>query len=76
MELTCPKCQNEIEYGGIQKQNYHCDACAGDFKLHAACDKCGDKLELLQACGAANLWCNSCNELKSKSTAIYTLQPL
>lgn len=73
MDLKCPKCANEIEYEGIQKQNYHCDACGADLKLHAACDKCGDELELLQACGAANLWCNKCNELKSKSTAIYTL---
>ena len=76
MELKCPKCDHEIEYGGIQKKQYHCDNCGGDFQIHAACDKCGDELELLQACGAANLWCNKCNELKGKSNAIYTLKEM
>lgn len=76
MELQCPKCDNKLEFEGIQKKIYHCVACNGDFKLHTACDKCNDKLELLQACGAANLWCHTCNELKSKSTAKYSLQEI
>ena len=74
MELQCPKCQKEIEFAGIQQQIYHCPECACELKIHAECNKCGEQLELLQACGAANLWCNKCNELKSKSTAIYSLQ--
>lgn len=73
MDLTCPKCGQSIENGGIQKKNYRCESCETDFQLQANCEKCGDKLTLLQACGAANLWCNSCNELKSKSAAIYSL---
>ena len=76
MTLTCPECGQSIEYGGIQKKNYHCDGCESDYQLQADCEKCGDQLELLQACGAANLWCNTCNELKSKSTAIYSLQAI
>jgi len=74
MELQCPKCAHELESSGIQKR--HCPACNSDFKLHAACEKCGDELERLAACGAVNFWCNKCNELKSKSTAIYTLQEI
>ncbi|WP_372880167.1 zinc ribbon domain-containing protein [Psychromonas sp.] len=71
MQLLCPKCNHEVVSSGAQKR--HCPACDSNFKLHAACDKCGDELERLQACGAVNFWCNKCNELKSKSTAIYTL---
>ncbi|MFT6140407.1 MAG: tRNA(Ile2) C34 agmatinyltransferase TiaS [Psychromonas sp.] len=73
MVLTCPKCGHEIESNGIQKQHYHCDACSSDLKFNLRCDQCGSQLELLQACGAANLWCVKCNELKSKSSAIYSL---
>jgi peptide subunit release factor 1 (eRF1) len=76
MELTCPKCHQKFVDVSIQKQNYHCSACNSDFKLHFTCDKCGDELELLQACGAANLWCNRCNELKSKSSSPYTLKEI
>ncbi|WP_019615001.1 zinc ribbon domain-containing protein [Psychromonas ossibalaenae] len=74
MELQCPKCTGELARSGVLKRR--CEACDSDFKLHAACDKCGDELERLQACGAVNFWCHSCNELKSKSTAVYTLQEI
>ena len=74
MELACPKCHQNIEGGSVQKQKYHCAACNSDFELHFTCDKCGDKLTLLQACGATNLWCDKCNELKSKSSSPYTLK--
>ncbi|ABM03009.1 conserved hypothetical protein [Psychromonas ingrahamii 37] len=73
MALKCPKCAYEIESKGIQKQHYYCDACDSDLKLHLLCEQCGSQLALLQACGAANLWCEQCNELKSKSSAIYSL---
>jgi tRNA(Ile2) C34 agmatinyltransferase TiaS len=73
MALKCPKCAHKIESEGIQKQNYHCDACSSDLKLHLLCDQCGAQLALLQACGAASLWCHRCNELKNKSSAIYSL---
>lgn len=74
MELPCPKCNHELQRVGVQKR--HCPACNSDFKLHFTCDKCGEKLEVLQACGAANLWCNKCNELKSKSSSPYLLEEI
>ena len=74
MELQCPKCDHELQRSGIQKR--HCPACNSDFELHAACETCGDELQRLQACGAVNFWCDKCNELKSKKTAVYTLQEL
>ncbi|MFT6986983.1 MAG: hypothetical protein ACJAT7_002833 [Psychromonas sp.] len=74
MQLQCPKCNHELARSSTLKA--HCPACDCDFKLDAACDKCGSQLELLQACGATNLWCDKCNELKSKSTAVYSVKPL
>lgn len=73
MQLYCPRCNHELERVSTLKA--HCPECDYNFALQSRCDKCGDELELLQACGAANLWCHSCNELKSKSAAIYTVQP-
>lgn len=71
IELKCPKCKHELVRSGVQKR--YCASCDVHFKLNAACEKCGDQLERLQACGAVNFWCNTCNELKSKKTAIYSL---
>ena len=72
MELNCPKCNGEVVRSGDFKR--HCDACDIDFEIHIACKDCGEQLERLKACGAVSFWCNKCNELKSKSTAIYTLK--
>lgn len=72
MEINCPKCNEELVRSGELKR--HCDACDSDFTLHVTCNECGDELERLKACGAVNFWCNQCNELKSKSSAVYTLQ--
>lgn len=74
MQLNCPKCENELARSGELKR--HCDSCGSDFELHVTCNECGEQLERLKACGAVNLWCNKCNELKSKSTALYTLKKL
>lgn len=72
MQLNCPKCEAELTRSGELKR--HCEACDSNFELHVACNECGDQLERLKACGAVNFWCNNCNELKSKSTAVYTLK--
>ena len=72
MQLLCPKCQSEVVRSGELKR--HCDSCDSDFLLHIACNECGQELERLKACGAVNFWCEQCNELKSKSSAIYTLK--
>ncbi|PKG40416.1 zinc ribbon domain-containing protein [Psychromonas sp. Urea-02u-13] len=72
MELNCPKCEHELDRSGELKR--HCESCNSDFKLFIACHECGDEIERLKACGAVSFWCNSCNELKSKSSAIYTLK--
>lgn len=72
MELECPKCAHALIRSGELKRR--CESCQGDFKLHIACNECGDEIERLKACGAVSFWCNNCNELKSKSSAVYTLQ--
>ncbi len=74
MQLQCPECQQELQRSGVLQRR--CESCQIDYKLHANCDKCGELLERLAACGAVNYWCNSCNELKSKSTAIYSLHKI
>jgi len=72
MELQCPKCEHELVRSGELQR--HCESCKSDFKLHITCSTCGDEIERLKACGAVSFWCNECNEMKSKSSAVYTLQ--
>lgn len=72
MELACPECNKALVRSGKLKR--HCEACNIDFNIQVACNKCGSQLERLAACGAVSFWCNQCNELKSKSSSIYSLQ--
>jgi len=69
--LTCPKCHLELERSGELQR--HCQHCDSHFLIKITCHQCGDELQRLKACGAVNFWCDSCNELKSKSTAVYNL---
>ena len=69
-ENHCPKCNNELAWQGL----YHCEPCDVDFEKVGFCPDCEAKLEKLQACGAANYFCNSCNELKSKSRLRFEFQ--
>lgn len=71
-ENCCPSCNQELEWTG----KYHCTACQSDYKKVGFCPDCDAELEKLQACGAANYFCNSCNELKSKSRVRFEFQPL
>ncbi|TOF43917.1 DNA ligase, partial [Vibrio parahaemolyticus] len=50
--------------------------CESDFKKVGFCPDCGAELEKLQACGAANYFCNTCNELKSKSRVRFEFQKI
>ncbi|MGF1752817.1 zinc ribbon domain-containing protein [Vibrio makurazakiensis] len=63
-ENTCPECKAELIWDG----GYLCEACQCHYTKVGLCPDCDSELEKLQACGAANYFCNSdCNELKSKS---------
>ncbi|WP_104028540.1 zinc ribbon domain-containing protein [Vibrio jasicida] len=66
----CPTCDIELEWTG----QYHCNQCESDYKKVGFCPDCDTELEKLQACGAANYFCNSCNELKSKSRVRFEFQ--
>jgi len=72
MELHCPQCEQTLQHSGDLKRR--CEPCNSDFKLLITCSECGDEIERLRACGAVSFWCNSCNELKSKASAIYILK--
>ncbi len=61
----CPQCDKELEW---DRDGYLCPTCHVKYKKLAYCPKCDSELEKLQACGAASYFCNTCNELKSKST--------
>ncbi|HCM1321500.1 TPA: zinc ribbon domain-containing protein [Vibrio parahaemolyticus] len=63
----CPDCEVELEWTG---------QCESDFKKVGFCPDCGAELEKLQACGAANYFCNTCNELKSKSRVRFEFQKI
>lgn len=71
MQLNCPKCQSELERSGELKR--HCPECDSNFTLNVECPQCNKPVQRLKACGAVSLWCETCNELKSKSTAVYRL---
>ncbi|WP_075763669.1 zinc ribbon domain-containing protein [Photobacterium proteolyticum] len=63
-ENRCPACQDELNWKDGQ---YYCDTCQHPVRKRAFCPDCDSELEKLQACGSASYFCNSCNELKSKS---------
>jgi hypothetical protein len=71
MQLHCPNCQSELTRSGESMR--HCEHCHSDFLLNISCPQCEQPLARLKACGAVNFWCNECNELKSKSKAVYSL---
>ncbi|MEJ6079057.1 zinc ribbon domain-containing protein [Vibrio sp. 1-Bac 57] len=71
MQLSCPDCESELANSGELKR--HCPSCNSDFVVNVCCRECGQPLQRLKACGAVSFWCDHCNELKSKSTAIYNL---
>ena len=58
-ENNCPVCEDELEWTG----KYHCSACDENYIKVGFCPDCEAELEKLQACGAANYFCNNCNEL-------------
>ncbi|CAH0532871.1 hypothetical protein VST7929_00718 [Vibrio stylophorae] len=61
---TCPQCESQLRRETASE--YYCDFCQLTFIRHCHCNVCGAELERLNACGAANYFCNQCNELKSK----------
>ncbi|MEL0629882.1 zinc ribbon domain-containing protein [Psychromonas aquatilis] len=71
MDLHCPHCDNKLERNA--ELTRFCPACHEHYDIKIDCDQCGGPLQRLKACGAVNLWCDSCNELKSKSNALYRL---
>ncbi|WP_159738655.1 zinc ribbon domain-containing protein [Vibrio atypicus] len=71
-ENHCPECQQELEWQG----HYHCSQCDEGYKKVGFCPDCDTALEKLQACGAASYFCNSCNELKSKSRVRFEFQKI
>lgn len=62
---TCPVCGAEMNKNN-RTGDYYCETCEKTFVKRANCDKCGNEAELLASCGAAQFFCNHCNELKSK----------
>lgn len=69
-ENNCPSCSSKLEWDG----QYYCADCAQHYKKIGFCPDCDAEMEKLQACGSASYFCNSCNELKSKSRARFEFQ--
>ncbi|PSW19659.1 DNA ligase [Photobacterium sanctipauli] len=71
---TCPECSSELAWKDDQ---YYCDYCQSGVKKKALCPDCHAETEKLLACGSASYFCNSCNELKSKSRVeiVFEMQP-
>ena len=71
MELQCPQCEYLLQRTAELKR--HCKRCRSNYRIVISCNTCGDEIKRLSACGTVSHWCNHCNELKSKSLAVYTL---
>ena len=69
--LKCPDCDQE----GVDPRHREssCTACGHSFTLVAHCPQCASELERVQACGAVDFFCNSCNSLVSKRSARFEL---
>lgn len=73
--ITCPSCGEEIEKDGMTGK-YPCKSCGKVFGKRAKCNVCHDELELLEACGAQQFFCNTCKELKSRKSVEYFIKEL
>ena len=62
---TCPQCQHAMEG---RTPHWHCPSCQQDWVESLHCPDCAAVAEKLQACGAVQYFCSSCNNLLSKST--------
>lgn len=69
---NCPTCHQELDWDG----QYHCSDCQRHYKKIGFCPDCDAELDKLQACGSASYFCNSCNELKSKSRVKFVFEAI
>ena len=69
--LKCPSCEQE----GLDPRHSpsQCTVCKDNFSLEAHCSQCDGVLERVQACGAVDFFCNSCNNLVSKRSARFVI---
>lgn len=63
--MECPKC-NETLKG--RKYLYTCESCETEYEVNFKCEVCGSEPEVLASCGAVSFYCNSCNNMKSRTT--------
>ncbi|WP_413285075.1 zinc ribbon domain-containing protein [Vibrio sp. MA40-2] len=61
---SCPTCNSELQWDA---GSYQCTECNITYSKLAFCPSCEAELEKLQACGSVSYFCNTCNEMKSKS---------
>ena len=69
--LQCPSCEQE----GLDPRHSpsQCTVCKDNFSLEAHWPQCDGVLERVQACGAVDFFCNSCNNLVSKRSARFVI---
>ncbi|ADO82677.1 zinc-ribbon domain-containing protein [Ilyobacter polytropus] len=51
----CPICKNEVTKNSSTGK-YHCEKCNKFFTKAALCDKCGNEVEILSACGSTQFF--------------------
>ncbi len=71
-QIACPACGEE----GLdpRRSETACTACQAVFRLTPHCPQCNAVLERVQACGAVDFFCNTCNNLVSKRAARYDIE--
>lgn len=63
--MKCPMCENDMNGRGT---NYYCGECSQKYTVEFLCEKCGNTPEEISSCGSVSYFCNTCNELKSRTT--------
>lgn len=73
--IICPNCNSEITKDN-RTGTYPCANCGKIYGKRGNCDKCGNEVEMLAACGASQFFCNTCRELKSRSALDYFIKEI
>jgi len=63
--MNCPDCSGTLEGQGLKRT---CPECKRIFEMEYHCEVCGEAPEKIASCGSVSWFCNSCNELKSRSS--------
>ncbi|PEH71779.1 zinc ribbon domain-containing protein [Edwardsiella tarda] len=72
MQDTCPQCQQALTW---QDGRWECPVCQQAYRREALCPQCQHPLQVLQACGAVDYFCQQGHGLISKKQVHFRYIP-